>query len=321
MRFNATIVCWLFTLIVSCVHCLTIDYRHYADALGCRELAHVAIGNVHFRTARKETLRAKLNQSVDVAIERPYDGANFWARLNATTAAREDEYVAYFRKERLLARRLAGEFVPTLLGGCYASFGTLVHVTEPLRRLVDVAEDALVDWRQRVRIAINAVRSVSFLDAMPIGKRAIYGDTWPSHFGVDAELGVKFLDFQSFFAYDTRFGLYKCQETVQCHEKFWESDDHPKVLLGLRDLAPDDFRCLRGQCNGVDTLTQLMAVCKMLIEPLFTNVELPSEARGVHAVIKSCLQLKRVDRPSPAVVIASLEKIVPSRAKLRPLQM
>jgi hypothetical protein len=76
------------------VTCLTIDYRHHADALGCAELAHVAIGSVSYRTARKEVLRGKLNQSVDVAVERPYDGANFWARLNAST--RESEYVDYF---------------------------------------------------------------------------------------------------------------------------------------------------------------------------------------------------------------------------------
>lgn len=279
----------------------------------------MSLGAPLWKTSRKELLRARLNASVDVIVERPFDGSALWQQLDA--ASREAAYAEYFRKERVMMRSLAGEFVPAFLGGCFSAFGVLIHVTEPLRLLSEVADDELVDWRQRVRIAANAVRLVPFLDALPIGKRAIYGDMWTSHFGVDSQLRVKFLDFQSFFAYERRFGLYACVTTDDCHESFFASDSNPKVLLGLRDSGADDFRCVRGVCNGVDSLTQLMAVCKMLIEPLFARVDLPADAQAIHAVLDACLQPKRVDRASPTVVAAALEKIVPARSKVRPLQI
>jgi hypothetical protein len=310
---------WLCGFTFSSSFAILIDYSPHADALGCADLKHVSIGSSLYKTSRKELLRARLNGSIDVLVERPFDGASLWTQLNASV--REAAYTDYFRRERVMMRSLASNFVPVFLGGCFTSFEVLLHVTEPLRLLSDVADDVLVDWRQRVRIAQNAVRLVPFLDQLPIGKRAIYGDTWTSHFGVDSQLRVKFLDYQSFFAYETRFGLYKCEDTPECHEKFFESDTNPKVLLGLRSLAPDDFRCVRGTCNGVDALTQLMAICKMLIEPLFADFDLPADAQAVHAILDACLQPKRVDRATPTAVAAALEKIVPARIVLRPLQI
>lgn len=97
-------------------------------------------------------------------------------------------------------------------------------------------------------------------------------------------------------------------------------------MRGLRKIVPDDFDCdlTRGQCQGLDTRTTLMAFCHLLIEPMFLFVEdsMPKLARMRFAqIMQRCLEKNRKRRATPDELIVAFEELVPARAKLPSLRM
>ena len=87
-------------------------------------------------------------------------------------------------------------------------------------------------------------------------------------------------------------------------------------MRGLRKLVPDDFGCdaERGLCRGLDTHTMMMALCHMLLTPLFefaTHDAPLHELKRAQALMERCVTRRRAERISPPELLAELERLVP----------
>lgn len=298
--------------------------RHNARRVGkavCWQLLEYVFSCVAPRRARKLLRNDRLLFCVRASAENKH---------NYTIEEMRERYESYFALERRMLTVVESDFAPHFFGGCWSSFGTIVHVEEYLRGYMDAAGDPSVTLEQRIQIAINTIKVLVFLDNFPTShttqSKVIYGEWRPtkqtrettiqcSHivrkkgdlfakqFAIDDEYNVKIVDMQSLFPYSSaRFGdHYRCTEHAHCEAKFWYARQYPMVLRGLRKLAPDDFGCdlAHGLCRGLDSQTTLMALCHLLVEPLLLLVEPPpppKTKRRLDDILTHCMMRERALR-------------------------
>jgi hypothetical protein len=226
------------------------------------------------------------------------------------TAERELLQWMVLQRDALLAAHPAT--VPRVWGGCWASLSAAVTVVELTQRWADVVADTRIGAAQRVRIAVNALELVHYLNAFPrvadrdaaladrqddahehdgepgadlpssssssahladfaAGDTVVLGSVVPELFSVSADYFVKLTLLKNVHVYRGRaYGNdVKCKVDHDCR-KFFFSQKH--VLESLHDdAAPDDFNCnlATSRCSGLDWRTNLYAVCRTLIAPLF----------------------------------------------------
>jgi hypothetical protein len=249
-------------------------------------------------TARRARLRAAAD---DKANDKADDDG---------TAERELLQWMVLQRDALLAAHPAT--VPRVWGGCWASLATAVTVVELTQRWADVVADTRIVAAQRVRIAVNALELVHYLNAFPrvadrdaaladrqddahehdgepgaddvsassssahladfaAGDTVVLGSVVPELFSVSADYFVKLTLLKNVHVYRGRaYGNdVKCKVDHDCR-KFFFGQKH--VLESLHDdAAPDDFNCnlATSRCSGLDWRTNLYAVCRTLIAPLF----------------------------------------------------
>jgi hypothetical protein len=230
-------------------------------------------------------------------------------------------FESYFLRERQLYDRFANsDVVPEFLGGCWRTWRATAIVIESLEGFMSVALDPAVSWQQRAKMSANLIDVLELLDHFPSSHgeetKAIYGDLFAKQFGVTSDLRVKFVDLQSFITFSTaRLGSdHTCASDQDCERTFWERGSF-HALRGLRRLQADDFFCnaTTARCNGLDSQTVLMALCHLLIEPLFFFVRdrtPPAVFDSLLRVLDSCVTSRRADRASPAQVRSAFESMI-----------
>lgn len=295
----------------------------------CDNVGLLRIDSAPFAHGQKKEVSLADFQGSRVVVSRPFV---------IDTPFSESDFQYYFHSERMLLERFMSDdvgraCVPRFLGGCWQSVNETVLVVELLRGFMDAAIDASVTWLQRLRIAMGAIDALELLAHFPTVNgshtHALYGDLFAKQFGIDRDFVVKFVDVQSFVPFATSaFGENRsCVTDTECMESFWSrGPESQRVLRGMRRLDTDDFGCdtALGLCRGLDQRTMLMAVCHLLIEPMFrlADADTPVHvARGVDAVIDRCVTRERAERASAADVRAAFAALLPSAVAVPPLEI
>lgn len=282
-----------------------------------------------FAHGEKKQVAQAAWHSVPVVVSRPYVPQN--------TSFVGHDFERYFVRERRLHaifKRDGCRFVPQFLGGCWQrGWEDIVLVVELVRGFMDAATDPSVTWAQRLMIAIGTLDVLQLLERFPTGDgahtRAMYGDLFAKQFGIDRNYTVKFVDVQSFVAYATeRFGSDRtCRADADCMASYWShGPESTRVLRGMRRLDTDDFGCdlQRGMCRGLDGQTLLMALCHLLIEPMFRLAEEHTPAHvnaGVVAIIGRCVTGQRAQRAFVSEIRRAFEALLPLDHVVPPLEV
>jgi hypothetical protein len=283
----------------------------------CDNIGELLVEQHAFAHGEKKAVRLATFRNRTVVVAGP------WLPDDATDADDDVGHVfeSYFLRERQLYQRFAkNDVVPEFLGGCWRTWRTTAIVIESLEGFMSVALDPTVSWQQRAKISASAVDVLQLLDHFPASHgeetRAIYGDLFAKQFGVTADLRVKFVDLQSFLPFSTaRLGSdHTCASDQDCERAFWERGSF-HALRGLRRLQADDFFCnaTTARCNGLDSQTVLMALCHLLIEPMFffARDQTPAAVgETLLQVLDSCVTSRRADRASPAQVRSAFESLI-----------
>lgn len=171
----------------------------------------------------------------------------------------------------------------------------------------------------------EAARTNKAVAATGAGDKVVLSTLTPELFSVSANYFVKMAVLKGVRVYRTsRYAVqHPCEVDSDCRTHFF------KTLGALKELKhdpPDDFNCDldQGHCYGLDWRTNMYAVCRLLLAPLFGVSPSGSVAdrveraigdlsypfrNGAANAIRRCMAPDPADRPTPRQLQDMLEAL------------
>ena len=252
---------------------------HGREPITCDNVASVTAGKLVAVGARKQIAEAFSDLVGPVLVAMPVNGT--WYAAHKKDKQRDAAYLAYFVGERDELRAAASHAAfPRLYGGCWSDLWAARTVTEYVEGWLSLADDAALDFNQRLVVAAKSLDLVALFDHFPIAgpngaRRVLLHEYHPQMFAVNATYDIKFVSHNQ-----QRLVYLSAKAAPFGSESSCDSDHDCRVHLvdakqiGAGLLLPEpplEFACekKRRRCRGIDTRLNLYAVAHVLWKPLF----------------------------------------------------
>jgi hypothetical protein len=258
------------------------------------------------------------HHSVPLLVAQPYN-SSLWNELRAHSADDASRaYVSLFADEQRRIAQLKEPMLPHVYGSC---FDDLQH-TRVVREYVEfwpaLCADAALDLDQRLQIAANALELVRWFDTFPLyadgtRRRVVATTLRATAIGVSAYYVPKLLSWDALglepYQGDSHGALLADEPCVTDHDCSHSILVERGYMRAFKDVVAkhEDFRCnINAQrCYGLDSSSNLMSVCRVLLEPLLGvgghAVPITVDAKRAHllsSIVAACQFDVRDDRPS-----------------------
>jgi hypothetical protein len=276
------------------------------ERVTCDNANELAYGKVLWLDDRVHAAEALFRGQPCIAI-RPTLSGSAWLTAAGDSAARRDQLLQWLILQRDALAAAHPAIVAAQWGGCLDSLAAAVVVVELTQRWADVVADVRLGVAQRIRIAVNALEFVHYLNVFPrladsAAARAdnaaavdgdgdddfddgdalgnvpdsaardtvVLGMAPPELFSVSGDYFVKLALLKRLHVYrGSAYGnTVRCKLDADCRTHFFRTKH---MLRELRESPPDDFNCnlATNRCHGLDWRTNLHVVCRELLAPLF----------------------------------------------------
>lgn len=250
------------------------------------------------------------HRAVPLLVAQPYNGSHWQAHGDVAA------YVAAFADEQRRLLQLKEPLLPHVYGGCFSDLQSTRVVREYVALWPAVCADARLDVDARLQIAANALELARWFDAFPlyrdgtrrrvVATRLHAGLVAVSAFYVPKLLAIDALGLEP---YDAASALLADEPCVTDHDCSYALLVERGFFAAFKAVAtpPQEFRCnmRTHRCFGLDASANLMAICRLLLEPLLGlgghRIPAPLDTKREHllaSIVTACQFGAREDRPS-----------------------